>query len=226
LCPPQSSIYGALERYRPADTPNSAKTALSRTPIDFAIVSNAGLGAIADSIIVTMLLAFGGVTAALAAMYRLEPGQSSLEIVIVVPIFVVVGLVFGGMSLFGVPLTFVTAFLMSITIGLGIDYNIHVSDRFALERERGRDPTEALERTVEGTGGALLGSALTSGAAFATPLMHPSPVFSSFGFIVVAALALSFAVSVAVFPSLLLLWARYVEGQPATDPGAAEVTTD
>jgi len=35
--------------------------------------------------------------------------------------------------------------------------------------------------------------------------MHPSPVFSSFGFIVVAALALSFAVSVAVFPSLLLL---------------------
>jgi len=199
---------------------------LSVVPVDFATVSNAGLGEIADSIIVTMLLAFLGVTLVLAVAYRFERGTATLGVVTVVPILVVVGLVFGAMALFDVPLTFVTAFLVSITIGLGIDYNIHVSDRFALERARGAEPVEALRTTVEGTGGALLGSALTSGAAFATLLLHPSPVFQSFGFIVVFALGLSFVVSVVVFPSILLLWARYVEGRTVTVSERTELTTD
>lgn len=181
---------------------------LSVVPVGFATVSNAGLGEIADSILETMLLAFAGVALVLAGTYKLERGSASLGAVTVVPIALVIGLVFGGMYLFGVPLTFVTAFLASITVGLGIDYNIHISDRFAQELADGLDPVPALNETVTGTGGALLGSALTSGAAFATLLMHPSPVFQSFGFIVVVALLLSFGVSVLVFPSLLLLWAR------------------
>jgi predicted RND superfamily exporter protein len=177
-------------------------------PVDFATVSNAGLGEIADSILQTMALAFLGVALVLALTYRLERGTATLGIVTVVPIVLVVGSVFAGMYLFDFALTFVTAFLVSITIGLGIDYNIHVSDRFAHELDEGADPIDALSTTVTGTGGALLGSALTSGAAFATLLVHPSVVFQSFGFIVVVALALSFVVSVLVFPSMLLLWAR------------------
>ena len=182
---------------------------LDVVPIGFATVSNAGLGAIADSILVTMLLAFGGVALVLAVSYHVERGYATLGAVTVVPILLVIGFVFGGMLVFGVPLTFITAFLVSITIGLGIDYNIHISDRFAQELERGAEPVEALSTTVTGTGGALLGSALTSGAAFAMLLAHPSPVFQSFGFIVVIALLLSFVVSVLVFPSMLLTWARW-----------------
>ncbi len=179
-------------------------------PVDFATVANAGLGEIADSIIWTMALAFAGVAVVLAATYRIERGSATLGIVTVVPIVLVVGAVFASMALLGLSLTFITAFLVSITIGLGIDYNIHVSDRFAHELAAGATPVEALSTTVTGTGGALLGSALTSSAAFATLLVHPSIVFQSFGFIVVVALALSFVVSVLVFPSMLLLWARAV----------------
>ncbi len=178
-------------------------------PVDFATASNAGLGEIADSILRSMLLAFGGVAAVLAAMYRLEHGTASLGVVTVVPIVLVVGLVFGGLYLFGISLTFVTAFLVSITIGLGIDYNIHVSDRFAQELAAGAAPVDALATTVRGTGGALFGSALTSGVAFATLLLHPSVVFQSFGGIVVLALVLSFLVSVLVLPSFLLPWANW-----------------
>ena len=189
-----------------ADEMETANTSV--VPVDFATVSNAGLGAIADSILWTMLLAFGGVAVVLAGTYHLERGAASLGAVTLVPIVLVLGLVFGGMYLFEVPLTFVTAFLVSITIGLGIDYNIHVSDRFAQELDRGRRPVEALHTAVQGTGGALLGSALTSSVAFVTLLAHPSAVFQSFGAIVVLALALSFVVSVLVLPSFLLLWAR------------------
>ena len=177
--------------------------------VDFATVSNAGLGEIADSILWSMLLAFGGVAAVLAAMYRLERGTATLGIVTVVPIVLVVGFVFGGMYAVGIRLTFVTAFLVSITIGLGIDYNIHISDRFAQELAADRAPVDALTTTVRGTGGALFGSALTSSASFATLLLHPSVVFQSFGGIVVLALVLSFVLSVLLLPSLLLPWARW-----------------
>jgi predicted RND superfamily exporter protein len=177
-------------------------------PVGFATVSNAGLGEIADSILLTMVLAFGGVAVVLGGMYRFEQGSATLGLITVVPMVVIIGLVFAGMSLFEIPLTFITAFLVSITIGLGIDYNIHISDRFATELDSGTDPVDALETTVTGTGGALLGSALTSSAAFATLLAHPAPMFQSFGFIVVVAMGLSFVTSVVVFPSLLLWWAR------------------
>ncbi|WP_436936294.1 efflux RND transporter permease subunit [Halovenus marina] len=185
------------------------ETDLRVDPVDFATVSNAGLGTIADSILWTMVLAFGGVTLVLAATYHLERRRLTLGVVTVVPIVLVTGFVFGGMYLFGVPLTFITAFLVSITIGLGIDYNIHVSDRFMQELDDGADPIDALYTTVRGTGGALLGSALTSCAAFATLLVHPSAVFQSFGAIVVLSLFLSFLVSVFVLPSFLLCWARW-----------------
>jgi len=203
--------------------------ALRVVPVDFATVSNAGLGEIADSILWTMLLAFGGVALVLAGMYWLERRQLLLGVVTVVPIVLVVGLVFAGMYVFGVALTFITAFLVSITIGLGIDYNIHISDRFAQELDRGQAPVEALRTTVQGTGGALLGSVLTSGAAFATLLLHPSVVFRSFGLIVVLALVLSFVVSVLVLPSFLLLWARWQsrgtsdeEPEPGTAPSSPD----
>ena len=156
-----------------------------------------------------MLLAFGGVAVVLAGLYRLERNSATLGIVTVVPIVLVVGFVFGGMYLFGISLTFVTAFLVSITIGLGIDYNIHISDRFAQELADGQPPIEALRTTVRGTGGALFGSALTSGAALATLLGHPSVVFRSFGGIVVLALVLSFVLSVLLLPSFLLPWPRW-----------------
>lgn len=49
--------------------------------------------------------------------------------------------------------------------------------------------------------GALLGSVLTSGVAFATLVSHPSAVFQLFGLTVVLALTLSVLVSVLVLPS-------------------------
>lgn len=190
-------------------TTAEAKGNVTVVPIDFATVSNAGLGAIADSIVWTMLFAFAGVTLVLGGMFRLEYGTAMLGVVTAIPICIVLGLVFGGMFLFDVPLTFITAFLVSITIGLGIDYAIHVADRFAQELEVGNNPLEALETTVRGTGGALLGSALTSAAAFVTLTLHPSAVFYSFGLIVVLALVLSFVVSVILLPSFLLGWAHW-----------------
>ncbi len=184
---------------------------LTATAAGPAAVTQAELGEVTEGILYVLLLALGVIAVALIGIYRLSEGSATLGAVTVVPIALVAGLVIGSMSLLDMPLTLLTALLMSLVIGLGIDYNIHLSDRFAQELGQHGSVYEALEAAVVGTGGALLGSTLTSSAAFLALLLHPHPQFQSLGLLVVLALVTSFLVSVFVLPSMLALWARYAD---------------
>jgi predicted RND superfamily exporter protein len=178
---------------------------------------------VSRNILQTLLLALAAVFGMLMIVYRLAEGSATLGAVTAIPIALVSTFVVGGMYVFDVPLTFLTALLMSLVIGLGIDYNIHISDRFAQERDDGHGVYTALRTAVTGTGGALLGSTLTSTGAFAALLLHPHPQIQSFGTLVVLALGSSFLVSVFVLPSLLVMWSRLVGEADATDPSSPAV---
>ncbi|WP_254811072.1 efflux RND transporter permease subunit [Natronosalvus amylolyticus] len=203
----------------------AAGSDLEVTAVGPGTLNEAEMGEIADGIVWTLLLALAGVLVALSIVYRLVHGSFTLGAITVIPIALALGFVFGGMYLVGQPLTMVTALLVSITIGLGIDYNIHLSDRFCQELERGQDTVTALREAVTGTGGALLGSAITSGGAFSLLILVPEPQLTSFGVIVALALGVSFLLSVFVLPSLLILWAQRAEygvssdSSPTTDGG-------
>lgn len=196
------------------------------TAVGVGTVNDAEMGEIVDGVVWTLVIALAGVLLTLCIVYRLTRDSALLGAVTVLPIALALGLVFGGMYLLGQPLTLLTALLVSITIGLGIDYNIHISDRFAQELERGTDPDTALRESVTGTGGALLGSAVTSGGAFALLALVPDPQFTSFGVIVALALGASFLLSVFVLPSLLYLWARRASADPLTSETGAVVGSD
>jgi predicted RND superfamily exporter protein len=179
-------------------------------------VNQSILDEVQAGILMTMIIALAAVVAAMALVFRLMHGSGTLGVVVAVPIILVVGLVIGGMRLLGIPLNLLTALLMSLVIGLGIDYNIHLGDRFADERRAGAETYEALETAVTGTGGALLGSTLTSVCAFATLLLVPNSGIQSFGTIVVTALLTAFVASVFVLPSLLVLWSRVIPSGVST----------
>ncbi|WP_440989249.1 efflux RND transporter permease subunit [Haloarchaeobius baliensis] len=199
---------------------------LTATAVGQATFANAELGQMADGIVETMVIALGIIAIVLALVYRLTDGSATLGLLTVVPIALVIGLVLAGMYVTDTPVTLLTALLLSLAVGLGVDYNIHISDRFAHELGRSDDPVIALRTAVTGTGGALLGSTLTSGGAFATLLLHVSPQLRSFGMLVVLALSLSFLVSVFVFPSMLLLWARRVGHASDVTRGTAVGASD
>jgi predicted RND superfamily exporter protein len=188
--------------------------ALTATAVGSATISEAESAQTADSILTTLVVALAAVFAMLMVVYRLAEGSASLGAITVVPIALVTAFVVGGMYLLDIPLTLLTSLLMSLVIGLGIDYNIHISDRFAQELDAGRDAYRALREAVTGTGGALFGSTLTSTGAFSALLLSPSPQLRSFGTLVVLALTLSFVVSIFVLPSLLFVWTRYVHATP------------
>ncbi|WP_336328656.1 efflux RND transporter permease subunit [Halovenus sp. HT40] len=189
-------------------------------------INDAVLDGIIDGIVLTMVIALLAIAVALIAVFWSMHGSATLGAVVAVPITLVVGLVIGGMFLLDIPLTLLTALLMSLVIGLGIDYNIHVGDRFADELDAGKKPVEALNAAVTGTGGALLGSTLTSAGAFATIALVPHPQLQSFGTIVVIALVTSFLVSLIVLPSLLLLWSRYTDDTVHVAPEAEPTPQD
>ncbi|MFC7209189.1 MMPL family transporter [Natronoarchaeum sp. GCM10025321] len=75
---------------------------------------------------------------------------------------------------------------------------------------------EALETAVAGTGGALLGSTVTTVAAFATLSLSTFPPLRQLGMLVAIALLCSFVMAVFVLPSLLTLWVRYVGWEPTS----------
>ncbi|MFC7073774.1 RND family transporter [Halovenus rubra] len=185
-------------------------------------VGSAILDEIVGGIFLTMIIALLAIIVTLVAVFRYMHGSATLGAVTALPITLVVGLVVGGMYLLEIPLTLLTALLMSLVVGLGVDYNIHIGDRFADELAAGKKPLAALRVAVTGTGGALLGSTLTTVGAFGSIWLVPHPQMQSFGGIVVIALLTAFIVSLVVLPSALLLWSRH-----ATVPEtSSQVTLD
>lgn len=190
---------------------------VTTTVVADSTAEQAAIERITDGIIRVMLLAVLAVFVALVGIYRFVHRSATLGAVTAAPVALVLGYVIGGMYLLDVPLNFLTALLVSLVIGIGIDYSIHLSDRFADELADGRTVVDALRTAVVGTGGALLGSMLTSVSAFAGMLLHPDPSFQNFATLVILAMLGAFIASVVVLPSMLYQWAHRVRAS-SRDP--------
>ena len=126
-------------------------------------------------------------------------------IVTIIPIGLVVAWLYAFMYAFDFGLNFVTATIAAVSIGVGIDYAVHMTLRFREELERAEDRIEALRRAADGTGTALLASAATSVLGFTIMAFAPMPMFSAYGILTAVMIAMAAAASLLVLPSLLLL---------------------
>ncbi|MBE8539992.1 hydrophobe/amphiphile efflux-3 (HAE3) family transporter [Geoglobus acetivorans] len=125
-------------------------------------------------------------------------------IVPIIPITVVILANGGLMYLLGYSRTLVTASLNSLTIGLGIDFSIHVMERYFEERRRGFEPEKAVEITITNIGKPILTSGLTMAGGFAAMLASPFPIMSDFGVVSLMAIILSLFAALTVVPAFLV----------------------
>jgi predicted RND superfamily exporter protein len=88
---------------------------------------------------------------------------------------------------------------------VGIDYSIHVTQRFREELGRYISPAAALRATAQGTGTALLGSAASSVLGFAVMSLAPMPLFSAYGILTAMMILMASGAALLVLPSLLML---------------------
>ncbi|GAB3669083.1 efflux RND transporter permease subunit [Halopiger thermotolerans] len=174
-------------------------------PIVSHIVEQDLLATVLESLLITLVAVFAFLTVA----YWLTGNSASLGAVTLLPVAFTVSWILGTMYLIGMPFNVLTGMITSLTIGLGVAYSIHVSDRYMLELERQGNVWSALLTTVTGTGGALLGSAATTVGGFGVLAFAILPALQQFGIITALTITYAFLASVIVLPSLLVLWTRY-----------------
>jgi predicted RND superfamily exporter protein len=139
-------------------------------------------------------------SAAVAAMRSLR-----FAVVTIIPIGLVVAWLYAFMYLFGFGLNFITATIAAVSIGVGIDYSIHMTQRYREELPRAANKVQALHQASQGTGTALVASAATSVLGFTIMAFAPMPMFSSYGILTAVMIVLAAAAALLVLPSLLLL---------------------
>ncbi|MFC7155145.1 RND family transporter [Halomarina halobia] len=187
---------------RMAERHRADATATGQTVV-FAAVSDV----IFASAFRSLALALALTAVFLVVVYRAIAGYWSLGIANLVPILVTLALIGGSMRALDIPFNALTATILSITIGLGIDYSVHVVHRFADEYEE-RDLGPALTRTVQGTGGALTGSMLTTVFGIGVLVLAITPILGQFGVLTGLSILYAYLTALLVTPATLVVWAR------------------
>ena len=168
---------------------------------------------ILQSAVTSLTVALGGTAVFLVFIYWLLTGRASLGLANLVPILVTVVFVAASMRALGISFNAFTATILAITIGLGIDYSVHVVHRFADEyEEENRGIYEALGHTVRGTGGALFGSMLTTVFGIGVLTLSVFPAIGQFGVLTGLSVVYSFLASLFILPSTLAVWDRVCNG--------------
>ncbi|WP_327052009.1 MMPL family transporter [Halomicrococcus gelatinilyticus] len=174
--------------------------------IVFEIIQQQLLDTVIQSLVITMVAVF----AFLMLVYRLTEGSATLGAVTLMPVLFSVTWILGTMYLIGMSFNVLTGMITSLTIGLGVAYSIHLSERFNIELERRGSVWEAMDVALTGTGGALLGSAATTVGGFGVLAFAILPTLQQFGIITGLTIVYAFLASVFVLPSLLVVWTRYL----------------
>ena len=161
----------------------------------------ASLDAAVRSLLISLPIAVASCFLMTAVFMR----SARYALVTIIPIGLVVTWLYAMMHLMGFHLNFVTATIGAVSIGVGVDFSIHMTQWFREEMGRVGDGMRAMERTARGTGTALMASAGSSICGFAIMALAPMPMFSAYGILTAVMVLMAAAAALLVLPSLLLL---------------------
>ena len=164
-------------------------------------ITDSQTSAIATTILVALVI--------LCIFFWITEGRPALGVIAVLPIVLVLVWVIGTMALMGIPYNMVTAVITALSIGIGVDYTIHIIHRYEEEFAHWRDPDVAARRTLASTGSALLGSALTTALGIGALLFSSLVPFQQFGLVTAIAILYALIAATVVVPPLMVVWAAY-----------------
>ena len=119
------------------------------------------------------------------------------------PILLVVIWLYGLIYAFGYSLNIVTVTIATISLGVGIDYCIHVTERYREEKEKGKNHQQALHGVGGACALALVGSAVSDVAGFAIIATSSMGLFNTFGLFSAIMIVLSLIASLVITTAAL-----------------------
>jgi predicted RND superfamily exporter protein len=124
------------------------------------------------------------------------------------PLFVAMAWAMGATYLVYQRLTMLTAFILSLILGLGIEYAVHLYSRWAEEGREGRSPVDAMSDAMIATGRSLISGAATNIFAMLSLQMGHFKGFKEFGIVICLGISFALLANWIVMPPLFFLVQR------------------
>lgn len=169
------------------------------------VITHVITASLSESQITSTIISLFLATLVLILVYK----KLTLGLIAIIPVLTSIVWILGTMSFINYSLNVITITVTSLTIGIGIDYAIHTTERFKIIADKTGDINVALTETISKTGGALLIAALTTTLGFGMLVLAPIPPQVQFGVIMVMTITYSFITSVLLLPLILCRWAKW-----------------
>ncbi len=124
----------------------------------------------------------------------------------VLPSTLAVVINFAVMGWFGIPLGVATSMFAGMTLGIGVDFAIHVLEGYGQMRANGLSLAEALSRSMALTGPPVLINTIAISLGFGVLMLSQVPANARLGLLVVLGLVDCFLASLLLLPVLLHWW--------------------
>jgi predicted RND superfamily exporter protein len=124
----------------------------------------------------------------------------------VIPCALSVLINFAVMGWLNIPLGVATSMFAAMTLGIGVDFAVHVLEGFSLSRERGLSPDAALSESMARTGPAVAINAAAIALGFGVLTLSQVPANARLGALTILGLASCLVASLVLLPVLLHWW--------------------
>jgi predicted RND superfamily exporter protein len=109
------------------------------------------------------------------------------------------------MGITGVELNIVTALLSSISIGLGVDYTIHIFWRIKAEMQERKTYAEAIQISLTTIGKGIIINAFSVILGFSVLFFSSFPLIQAFAFLIIASLFLCLICALFLVPAIIMI---------------------
>jgi predicted RND superfamily exporter protein len=173
----------------------------------------AGL-AIIGTIVGNQLRSIGWTAAMIVLMLLAASRSLRWTAITLAPVLAAVVLLFGALGWGGIPLGIATSLFAALTLGAGVDFGLHYVHAWRRERAAGLPHEEAVAAVLRTAGRGLLWNALVLALGFAVLGFSAIRPNASLGFLLAAAMLVSYGTTVVFLPEVLRWW-----GGPAGSEG-------
>ncbi|MBN2563240.1 MAG: MMPL family transporter [Phycisphaerae bacterium] len=173
-------------------------------------VSQALIGAIVTTQVRSLLLSLLGILAITVLMGR----SIGWGIYCVLPCALAVLVNFAVMGLLEMPLGVATSMFSAMTLGIGVDYAIHLTERFRYAMADGLPSNEAAIAAVKTAGPPIILDAMAIALGFGVMVLSQVPSNARLGALVVLSVVNCLLATLVLLPALLTVWQPKALGCP------------
>ncbi len=176
-------------------------------------VSQTMIGAIVDTQVRSLVVSLVGILLLTAFLGR----SLGWGVLCVLPCVIAVMVNFAAMGWTGMPLGVATSMFAGMTLGIGVDFAIHLLERYRAARRKGRDANAAVADALAATGPAVCIDAIAVASGFGVLTLSQVPANARLGSLLVLSILGCLVATLLVLPALLFAF-RLGRGAVTDDP--------